>query len=341
MYLPFPLKKHSRNIHRISSFKSIVAVILFSMASQMAEAQSWITLEVIGDMQARQANAFMACKGKFYLIGGRGLQPVDIFDPSTGQWHKGAGPPVEMHHFQAVRYGEEIWVMGAFTGSFPNEKPLEHIYIYDTAEDRWRRGDPIPGDRLRGSAGIAVYRGMFYMIGGTRDRYKRSGTSWVDRYDPKTGKWKQLNDAPRARDHFHAGICNGKIYVTGGRNTFLNQRKESERTIAEVDVFNIETGRWKTLPESQNLPTQRAGCTTVVIMDHILVIGGESMAQEEAFDVVEAYDVEREVWEQWDNLSQGRHGTQAFMCVGSVFITSGSGSRDGGTTLTSIERLTF
>jgi N-acetylneuraminic acid mutarotase len=182
---------------------------------------------------------------------------------------------------------------------------------------------------------------MFYMIGGTTDRNSKSSTNWVDRYDPKTGKWKKLADAPRTRDHFHTGICNGKIYAAGGRNTFLGQRKETDRTIAEVDVFNIESGRWKTLPESQNLPTPRAGCATVVIMDHILVIGGESTAQAEAYDLVEAYDVDRGVWEQWDALNQGRQGTQAFMCVGSVFITAGSGSRDSGNALTSIERLTF
>ncbi|TFG38940.1 MAG: galactose oxidase, partial [Candidatus Aminicenantes bacterium] len=96
-----------------------------------------------------------------------------------------------------------------------------------------------------------------------------------------------------------------------------------------------------TLPNSQNLPTQRAGCTTVSIMDHLLVIGGESNAQEDAYSVVEAFDVDRGEWEHWGSLKAGRHGTQAFMCVGTVFIASGSALRVGGNDLASIEMLDF
>ena len=122
-----PFIKHSRAIPGIFFTKYIAVVFLLSLISHLAVGQTWMTLKTNGAMEARLDNAFMACKGKFYLIGGRGLQPVDIFDPSTGNWSKGSGAPVEMHHFQAVRYGEEIWIMGAFTGSPPNEVPLEHI----------------------------------------------------------------------------------------------------------------------------------------------------------------------------------------------------------------------
>ncbi len=303
--------------------------------------QSWTTLETTGEMDPREEGAFMACKGKFYLMGGLGMKPVNIFDPETGVWTRGAVPPVEMHHFQAVRNGEEIYVLGAFTGTYPKVSPLDHVYIYNTVKDQWRKGDPIPEGRLRGSAGVVAYRGMIYMICGTEDLNKGIYTNWVDRYDPKTGKWKKMADAPRTRDHFHAGIINGKIYAAGGRNTFLHSMELKDQTIAEVDVYEIETGKWKTLPPSQNLPTQRAGCTTVSIMDHLLVIGGESNAQEDAYGIVEAFDVERGEWEHWGSLKTGRHGTQAFMCVGTVFVASGSALRDGGNDLASIEMLNF
>jgi len=326
------LKKH---------LERIILLLLFSMIGHFSFGQTWTVFETNGEMQARIDNAFMACNGKFYMLGGRGLQPVSIFDPATQSWTQGTAPPVEMHHFQAVRYGDRIYVMGAFTGIYPYERPLEHIYIYDTNTDTWEKGDPIPEDRRRGSAGVVVYRGKFYMICGTRDRYKGSHTNWVDRYDPATGKWKKMTKAPHTRDNFHAGMINGKIYAAGGRNTSRYSGTKRHRTIAEVDVYDIESGRWTTLPESLNLPTPRAGCSTVAIMDHLLVIGGENMNQEEAYDIVEAYDVERGVWETWGNLQQGRQGTQAFMCVGTVFIASGRGLRDGGTPLSTIEKLEF
>jgi N-acetylneuraminic acid mutarotase len=326
---------------RLLFIKILAYLVLFSPLCQDMQGQTWSTVETTGALHPRQECGFMSCKGKFYLLGGRGLQPVDIFDPATGVWSKGAVPPVEMHHFQAVRCGEQIYVMGAFSGTYPNEKPLDHIYIYDTVKDVWIRGDSIPEERQRGSAGVVTYRGELYMICGTRDRFKAANISWADRYDPRTGKWKKLADAPRARDDFQAGICDGIIYAVGGRNTSGYNGQTSGETIAEVDVFNIESGRWKTLPASQNLPTKRSGCSTVVIMDHLLVIGGESIAQKESYSVVEGFDIERGAWETWDSLEQGRSGTQAFMCVGCVFVAAGRHARNGEQLLTSIESLCY
>ena len=324
--------------------KQISSFLLFaclSLGGISLFAQEWAIVEASGEVEARRDNGFMSCKGKFYLIGGRGLHPVNIFDPSNGTWSQGAYPPVEMHHFQAIRIEDEIWVLGAFTGRYPDEEPLEHIYIYNTETDQWRKGDPIPEDRQRGSAGVAVYRERIYLICGVTDLYDPEITSWIDRYDPKTGKWKKLADAPRNRGHFHAGISDGKIYAAGGSSPSGSGLDNSGILVTEVDVYDIASGKWTSLPEEQNLPTPRAACSTVNIMDHIVVIGGESPDQEEAFRQVEAYDTERGAWEQWDSLENGRGGTQAFMCVGAVFVTAGSSDYKGSLASTSLEMFAF
>jgi N-acetylneuraminic acid mutarotase len=329
-------------MRRVSkTLRQIIIVGFMALSGFSVSGQQWSIVEASGEVGARGDNGFMSCKGKFYLLGGRGEHPVDIFDPSTGIWSQGAHPPVEMHHFQAIRIEDEIWVLGAFTGEYPNDRPLEHIYIYNTENNRWRRGDPMPADRLRGSAGVVVYRERIYLICGVTDLYNPETTSWVDRYDPKTGKWKKLADAPRTRGHFQAGICNGKIYAAGGSSPSGSGDDKSGKTIAEVDVYDIESGRWKSLPAGQNLPTQRAACATVEMLDHIVVMGGENSLQEEAYNLVEAYDTERGVWEEWDTLENGRWGTQAFVCVGAIFITAGSSDREGNLADTSLEMLTF
>jgi N-acetylneuraminic acid mutarotase len=304
-------------------------------------AQTWATLETRGEVSARKENGFMSCKGRFYLMGGYGLEPVNVFDPRTGEWTQGAAPPVEMHHFQAVRHGDLIYVVGALTGSYPNERPLEHIYIYDTFNDTWTKGDPIPEDRQRGSAGVTMYRGKIYIIGGTRDRYTGQSTAMVDRYDPRTGKWKKLSDAPHTRDYFHVATINGKIYAAGGRNTKALGEAAANHNITRVDVFDIESGRWNTLAPEQDLPTPRAGCTAVAVLDHLLVIGGESKKGDSALRVVEAYNTETGEWTEWGKLKQGRFGTQAFMCVGTVFIASGVEKRNEGEALATTEILIF
>lgn len=316
-------------------------MLICTTFSLQSVGQSWTMLEVTGHMVPRLESGFMACKGKFYVLGGEGTFPVGIFDPDTQTWSEGAVPPVEMHHFQAVRYVDEIYVLGAFTGDLLEEKPLENIYIYDTNTDSWRKGDPIPEDRRRGSCGTVAYQGKIYMVGGTRDRNKGEHTNWMDSYNPRTRKWKKMPDAPRSRDDFHAAICNGKIYAAGGRVTTGFRANGSDNAIAEVDVYDIESRHWATLLPSGNLPTPRAGCTSVVIMDHLLVIGGESLTREGAYSDVEAFDVNRGKWEQWKNLKSGRQGTQAFMCVGTIFIAGGSDQWNGGTIHTTIEMLEY
>ena len=37
---------------------------------------------------------------KAYLMAGRETQDVDIYDPATGQWSKGATAPIKLHHTQ-------------------------------------------------------------------------------------------------------------------------------------------------------------------------------------------------------------------------------------------------
>ena len=82
--------------------------------------------------QQRHENGFVEVNGKFYLIGGRGISAVNIFDPVTRIWTSGAQPPVELHHFQAVAFQNKIYAICAFTGAYPFETPVDMVYIYDT-----------------------------------------------------------------------------------------------------------------------------------------------------------------------------------------------------------------
>jgi hypothetical protein len=324
---------------RIFFPRQMLLVLLLSSIGLQGTCQRWSTLETAGIVDARHDNGFIASEGLFYLLGGRGIKPVNIFDHVSGQWRQGAAPPLEIHHFQAIPYRGKIYVMGAMTGSYPDEKVVDHIYIYDPHEDIWIKGDPIPEERRRGSSGAVVYRGKFYMVCGIINGKAGSHTRWLDRYDPETGEWKKLADAPHNRDHFHAVVIDGKIYAAGGRNTISSSQETFDQTIPEVDVYDIKSDRWMTLPDSLNLPTERAGCTAAAVNDQLVVIGGESQASEEAHREVEVYDVDHMAWKSWPGLNEGRQGTQAFMCIGSIFIASGGSTRGDGQDLKTIEEL--
>jgi N-acetylneuraminic acid mutarotase len=224
----------------------------------------------------RHEHGYVKVGGKFYLLGGRGINPVDIFDPATGKWTRGASSPVEMHHFQAVVVDNMIDVVGAMSGQFPKEPPLSNVYIYDPAADAWRVGPGIPEGRRRGGAGAVLHNGEIYVAAGITNGNYDGHVPWVDAFNPRTGQWRQLADAPRPRDHLHAGIIDGKIYAAAGRRSAAATDQTFELTVPEVDVFDLQTNRWSTLPATSNIPTQRAGAGTVVMNGRLIVLGGES-----------------------------------------------------------------
>jgi len=301
--------------------------------------QSWQTLTPENDCTNRHENALAAVKDKLILLGGRGMKPVEAFDPKTNRWTKLAETPIEMHHFQAVTYKDEVWVLGAFTGGYPHETPIPNIYIFNPAKNEWRVGPEIPVDRRRGAAGVFVHENKIYMVCGIQDGHWDGHVAWLDEYDPKTNTWTKLADAPHVRDHVQAAVINNKIYVAGGRRSTARIGQVLNLTESTVDVYDFKTREWSTLPESANLPTLRAGNATVVLGDKLLVIGGESGEQVPAHSEVEALNTRTMKWENLSSLRQGRHGTGAVNIKGKIFIAAGSGNRGGGPELGSIEVL--
>ena len=297
----------------------------------------WHRIKTIRMARRRSESAFIEVGGKFYAIGGRNNRALDIYDPATNTWTKGADTPQEIHHFQAVEYKGEIWVIGAFTGPFPKEEPVAFLYVYNPEQNRWRASGRLPDGRHRGAAGVAVYNDKIYLLCGNTLGHWTGHTTWFDEFDPATGEWKTLPDAPNTRDHFQAAIVDGKLYAAGGRNSSHMTGHVMDQTIAEVDVYDFATQKWTTLPKSANLPTLRAGTTSITMGDRVIVLGGESTTQVPAHSEVEAYDVSDRKWHSLAPMLTGRHGTQAIYFNGKVFVTGGAGNRGGGPELNSLD----
>lgn len=280
-----------------------------------------------GQPTARHESAAAVVDGKLYLIGGRGDRPLDILDVASGQWRTGTKAPVEINHIQAVVFDKRIYVIGALNGKFPQENVVPHVLIYDPAADRWTQGAPLPAGRHRGAAGLVVHDGQFYLIGGNRLGHNGGYVPWLDRFDPKTGTWVALADAPRPRDHFHAVVLDGKIYAAGGRRSG-DKGQALEVTIPEMDIYDIAAKTWTTAKAP--IPTQRAGVSVFAVGKRVVVIGGESGRQVAAHAEVEAYDPATGNWTTLPALPVGRHGMQAVQIGDRIHVLVGSGNRGGG-----------
>jgi len=207
------------------SFRKSTAIALqmiffvCALFANQVMANVWFDLDEDEGYTARHEASFVQAGDRFYLFGGReNPQTVDTYDYTDDVWTTSASAPLPFNHFQATEYQGLVWVIGAFrNNSFPNEQPAEDIYIFDPANNVWIKGPEIPFERRRGSAGLVEYQGKFYVIGGNTIGHNGGYVSWFDVYDPETGEWTALTDAPSARDHFHATVANDKLYVAGGR----------------------------------------------------------------------------------------------------------------------------
>jgi N-acetylneuraminic acid mutarotase len=322
---------------------TVLAVLTGCMtqAPQNATASpaSFETLTTIGAPTPRHEAAFVAHKGKLYLIGGRGIKPVDVFDPATRRWTQKSTPELELHHVQAVSHADAIYLIGAMTGPYPNETPLERVLKYLPAEDRFEWGASIPPDRRRGAAGVAVYNERIYVIGGITNGHVDGTQRWFDEFDPRTGTWRALGDAPHARDHVQATVAGDRLYVFGGRRTSQATGQVLELTEKHGDVYDFVQGAWLDTSDALNLPTERAGHMAIAWADQIFVAGGESATQVAAHSEVDVFDATSGRWLSHPALQRGRHGTGFAIADGYLYTAAGCGNRGGEPELSSIERL--
>ena len=159
-----------------------------SLAAVAGTEGTWQTLDPEGRPHPRHEAAFVECDGKFYLLGGRRIQPVDIYDPKTNSWSVGKKPPVEIHHFQPVVWRNRIILAGAMTGKYPHETALPRLVIYDPAADEWTYGAEIPEGRRRGGAGAVIADAKLYLVAGIINGHWDGHVSWLDAFDLETGR---------------------------------------------------------------------------------------------------------------------------------------------------------
>jgi len=281
-----------------------------------------------GNPSARHENSAAVVGREVFLFGGRGQRPLDVFNVDTGTWRQGTPPPMEVHHAQAAALDGRIYVIGAMTGNWPREDIVPSVLIYDPQTDQWSQGPALPEDRRRGGSGLVVDSGVFYLIGGNRFGHEPGFVPWLDAFDPASGQWKKLPDAPHARDHFHAAVLDGKIYAAGGRLSGHPQGAPLGLHVQAMDVYDIATASWSTVPAP--LPTPRSGVAVVAVNGRILVLGGESANQRSAHAEVEAFDASTSTWSRLDAIPVGRHGTQAVVVDNALHLIAGSGNRGGG-----------
>ncbi len=324
------------------------AVVLFSVIgilfiesynSATPSNWQWETITTVGKPTARHEAGMVAYKDKLYLMGGRRINPTSVFDPATNTWTEKSAAPIELHHFQPVVFNDAIYLIGALTGGWPNETPVDRVIIYYPERDEYVYGDTIPEHRRRGGAGAVVYNNKIYLIGGITNGHMNGYKPWFDEYNPETGEWKTLANAPNTRDHFQAVVVDKKLFAFAGRTTSKITDQDMALTVSHGNIYNFSTQEWEAVTNNLAIPAKRAGNFAFTWNNSIIIGGGETAEQVEAHNEVEAFNTKTKLWSKWPSFNQGRHGT-GFAVIGNyVYVASGCGKHGGEPELTTIERL--
>ena len=279
----------------------------------------WEMVKTTNIVNSRSECGLAAANGKLYLMGGGGnpALPVEIFDPATAAWTKGATAPSIMHHFQPVTLGDKIYVLEAFVdNNYPNQTTAANVFCYDTKKDTWTKLAGLPVERRRAGAGAAVYNGKLYLAGGIQNGHASGTTNMFDVYDPATDKWTALPNAPHIRDHSMAAVLNDKLYAIGGRNTSIHEPEFGafySKVVLEVDAYDFKTGQWSIL--AAKLPKGTGGGSAVLGGPFLFYIGGERATDTEANaprkDVYYFIDLVPEAFNKLPDLNLARNGAGA------------------------------
>ena len=91
----------------------------------------WKEVNRFARISQRHEACFVMVHQLAYLIGGRGIKPIDVYHPRRNRWYQRTGPPIELHHMQcvAVPSDNQIYIVSAWTGPYPMEQNVESIYV--------------------------------------------------------------------------------------------------------------------------------------------------------------------------------------------------------------------
>ena len=324
-----------RNFVILSITLILTGLLGFSSIS-LAQGGQW---KKKADMPTARADvAASVVNGMIYAFGGRDdaegidrrLTTVEIYNPATDTWKKGADMPAPRSQFATAVVGGKIYLFGGF--SFVDrrgkliEKTMAVVDVYDPAADAWEQKGKAITARTRMAA--AALNGKVYITGGFRNT--GGGADHLEIYDPATDTWQNGAKLIEARWLLTSAAVSGKVYVIGGF------RKENI-LLDVVEEYDPATNKWSKKADLPN-PRQELSHSSPVVDGKIYVMGGNDLGQ--TFHSVDIYDPATDTWEKGKRLPEAKDSLATVQVKGKIYAIGGTSLLAGGKMLATVAEFT-
>ena len=229
-----------------------------------------------------------------YVIDGQGgestLPDVNVYDPLSDRWFRGADIPVPVDDFVLGIYRDRFIYL---VSGWSRDKTVQDVQMYDAAKNEWKSATPIPGTAVFGHSGALLNDIIVYVDGAYRNpagagpKFVASDECWmgkIDKKDPAKITWSKLPNHPGAARYRIAAGASGKddkIYFSGGTDNPYNYNgngyngKPSQPSPVTF-AFNLKTSKWETVNEHTPKPTMDHRGLAVKGRELIIVGGMEA-----------------------------------------------------------------
>ncbi len=288
----------------------------------------WVQVTERAAWQPRDSSGELVLNGQLWILGGWfdsfAAPPRDVWSSTDGSsWQKVTeqAPWRYSDLPMTLAFADRMWIMGGWTnGRLAGHGATSEVWSSSNGKD-WKLETIQAGWSPRIAAGIVVFKGRMWILGGTENYYFGNNDSLRnDVWSSEDGvHWRQeVAEAPWSPRAYHQAVVLGdRMWVMGGGNYVPEYH-------AKNDVWSSTDGvHWEQATESANW-SPRLWFSAVTYRERMWVLGGWSNNPSKNWgDVWHSKD-----GKQWEQLStahcwKARHEHSSYVFQDQIVVAGG------------------
>lgn len=245
-----------------------------------------------------------------------------------GSWSTGPVLPERIQEFHAVVLNGSLYVAG---GIDANDAPTVHAYRLDLDTRQWEQIADLP--RGRHHMPLVTVGDSIYAVGGISSPtdwdvdanpwvpFRPSLNLWM--YHEAAGEWVERASLPYARASAAVAVVDGKIYVAGGQDSYIETIEDylDPSNLADsLLIYDPAIDAWST---GEPIPDPRDHLSGASLGGLFYAIGGRDLLLQEVTRRVDVYDPATGTWSRAPGLRVARGGFTAQVLDGGIHVYGG------------------